>query len=153
MPMSNTTAAIQASNLETFFRIKRPDLNLTQTTIAQQLQAITPALPTDKNPTPATDALTIAAAWLLADHLARRRTPWHSFDQLPHTLEHLTTQPIAPPAALATASTTQGDSLEAQGGSAGPCPAHPWQPLARCAACYSEIKAGHRHPDAYGVKN
>lgn len=151
--MSNTTAAIQASNLETFFRIKRPDLKLTQTIITQQLQAITTALPTDKSPAPATDALTIAAAWLLADHLARHRTPWHSFDQLPQTLEHLTTQPVAPPTALATASTCQGNPIEAQGGSAGPCPAHPWQPLARCIACYSEIKAGHRPTDAYGVKN
>ncbi len=50
MPMSNTTAAIQASNLETFFRIKRPDLQLTQTTIAQQLQAITTPNPTSKTP-------------------------------------------------------------------------------------------------------
>lgn len=152
MPMSNTTAAIQASNLETFFRIKRPDLQLTQSTITQQLQAITTALPSDKNPTPATDALTLAAAWLLADHLARHRTPWQNFTQLPEALEHLSNQPIAPPAALATASTTQGDSIEPQGATSGPCPAHPWQPLTHCSACYSEIKAGHRPRSAYGVR-
>lgn len=163
MALSHIAATIQADSLANFFRVKRPDLGLTQSVIMSILQgtaapASSPSAPGPRRPAPApasspdSPALIIAAAWILADHLAQHRGRWKTFGMLPEVITHLqeAADTLARPALAHWPTETAAG--EATGATVATCPAHPWAPAKYCSPCYSEIKAGQRPATAYGAE-
>lgn len=146
MTLSNVAATIQADSLANFFRAKRPDLKLTP-------QIIKPILQNTGTPSTAqtSPALVIAAAWVLAEHLAEHRGRWATFGKLPEVIEHMTNT-SADLARPGLANWSQNTPNTSSTETPAPCPAHPWAPARNCSPCYSEIKAGERPADAYGAK-
>lgn len=146
MALTHKAATIQADSLANFFRAKRPDLGLTQSVIMSILQGTTAQASSGSSP-----ALTIAAAWLLADHLAQHRGRWKTFGMLPEVITHLqeTADTLARPALAHWPTKTAAG--ETTGATVTTCPAHSWAPAQNCGPCYSEIKAGQRPATAYGA--
>lgn len=161
MALTHKAATIQADSLANFFRVKRPDLGLTQSVIMSILQGTTAPASSGSSPGPrrpapgpasssSSPALTIAAAWILADHLAQHRGRWKTFGMLPEVITHL--QEAADTLARPALAPWPTETAAATGATVATCPAHPWAPAKYCSPCYSEIKAGQRPATAYGAE-